>query len=228
VLIAAGAAALLVLGTGVFLLVRGPGGPPSKTTTVFADDFSNTGTGWSGSSKWISGSGYTEGGYRIDAGGFTATRWEGAPYKGTLPDRLLVTVDATAKAGPPYGQLAVYCRGDGPSDDSTSYDFLVRVDGQGVVIRKEAGKRGAKELARTSSAAGFDKGKTNRLQAACEQEGKKVRLRLWINGTLAAETSDADGPLPTGGAGLMARLDNGGTGGNVEVLFDNFDLSSIG
>jgi hypothetical protein len=228
VLIAAGAAAVLVLGAGALVLMRGPGGPPSKTTTVFADDFSDTGSGWSGSSTWISGSGYTEGGYRIDAGGYTASRWERAPVKGILPDRALVSVDATAKAGPPYGQLAVYCRGNGTSNDSTSYDFLVRADGQGVVIRKEAGQRGPKELARKSSAAGFDKGKKNRLQAACEQDGKRVRLRLWINGTLAAETSDADGPLPNGGVGLMARLDNGGTGGDVQALFDNFDLSSIG
>jgi serine/threonine protein kinase len=228
VLVAAGAAALLVLATGAFVSMRGPGGPPSKTTTVFADDFSNTGSGWSGSSTWISGSGYTEGGYRIDAGGYTAARWEGAPFKGNLPDRLLVSVDATAKAGPPYGQLAVYCRGRGTGSDTSSYDFLVRVDGQGVVIRKEAGERGSKELVRKSTAAGFDKGEKNRLQAACEQDGKRVRLRIWINGTLAAETSDADGPLPTGGAGLMARLDNGGTGGDVQALFDDFDLSSIG
>jgi hypothetical protein len=42
-----------------------------------------------------------------------------------------------------------------------------------------------------------------------------VHLRFWINGKLAAEVSDADGPLPNGQAGLMA-------------LLDNVDLSSIG
>jgi serine/threonine protein kinase len=225
VLAAAGLAAVGVLG-GV-LLLRGPAGPPGKTTTVFADDFGNTNSGWSGST-WTSGSGYFEAGYRIDAGDPSPEEWESAPTKEDLPAGLLISTDATAKAGPPYGQLAVFCRGNGSGEDSSSYDFLVRADGQGALIRKEAGKRGAKELARKSSAAGFKKGAKNRLQAACQQEGKKVQLRFWINGRLAAEAYDADGPLPNGGAGLMARLDNGGSGGNVQALFDNFDLSSIG
>jgi hypothetical protein len=226
VLAAAGLAAVLVVGVGGFLLLRGPGGPPAKTTTLFADDFSNTGSGWSGST-WISGSGYSEGGYRIDAGGYTAARWEKAPIKGNLPDRVLISTDATVKTGPPYGQVAVYCRGNGSGDQSSSYDFLVRADGQGAVIRKEAGAKGPKELASKSSAAGFEKGKTNRLQAACEQDGGKVRLRFWINGDLAAEATDGDGPLPAGNTGLMTRLDNSGSGGNTQASFDNFDVSSI-
>jgi eukaryotic-like serine/threonine-protein kinase len=216
-----------LLAAGLFVLMRGPGGPPGKTTTVFADDFHDGDSGWSGST-WTSGSGYYAGGYRIDAGDYAAARWEGAPFKGTLPDRLLLSVDATAKAGPPYGQLAVYCRASGSSTDLSSYDFLVRADGQGVLIRKEAGARGAKELARKSSAAGFKKGAKNRLQAACEQDGKAVWLRLWINGTFAAEAVDRDGPLPAGAAGLVARLDNSGSGGTLQALFDNLDLSSIG
>ena len=227
VLAAAGLATVLVVGVGAFVLLPGSGDPPAKTTTIFADDFSNTDSGWSGSS-WISGSGYSESGYRIDAGGFTAARWERAPIKANLPDRVLVSADATVKAGPPYGQVAVYCRGNGSGDQSSSYDFLVRADGQGAVIRKEAGAKGSKELARKSSAGGFEKGRTNRLQAACEQDGGKVRLRFWINGDLTAEASDGDGPLPAGGAGLMTRLENGGSGGNTVALFDNFDVSSIG
>jgi hypothetical protein len=35
------------------------------------------------------------------------------------------------------------------------------------------------------------------------------------------------GPLPNGGAGLMARLDNGGSAGRIQAVFDNFDLSTI-
>jgi protein kinase-like protein len=228
VLGAAVLAAVLVLGIGAFALLRGSGGPPSKTTTVFADDFSNTNSGWSGST-WISGSGYFQGGYRIDAGSPSAQEWEHAPVDGNLPDRLLVSTDATVKAGPPYGQIGLYCRGNGETgSDSASYNFLVRADGRGVLIRKQAGQRGSKELASKSSAAGFSPGKKNRLQVACEQDGKKVHLRLWLNGKVAAEASDGDGPLPNGAAGLMAELDNGGSGGNVQTFFDNFDLSSIG
>lgn len=226
VIAAAAVFAVLVLGCGLFLALREPGGPP-KATTVFSDDFSNTDSGWSGTT-WISDSGYFQGGYRIDAGGVNAARREQAPFDGALPTRLLVSTDATAKAGPPYGQLAVYCRADGNGSDSTSYDFLVRADGQGVVIGKEAGQHGSKELARKSSAPGFKKGKKNRLQAACEQAGKSVRLRFWINGALAAEATDGDGPLPNGGAGLMSRLNNGGSGGDLQAVYDNFELGSIG
>ncbi|MDN3357420.1 serine/threonine-protein kinase [Actinomadura sp. DC4] len=227
VVIGAAAVVALLVVAGLFFLLRGSGGPPSKTTTVFADDFSDNGSGWSGST-WISGSGYTESGYRIDAGGIYVSRWEHAPVKDSLPTSVLVSADATAKAGPPYGQLAVYCRGNGTGDDASFYTFLVRADGRGVLIRKVAGKKGAKELTQKPSAAGFKKGEKNRLQAACEQDGQKVHLRFWINGKLAAETSDGDGPLPNGGAGLMARLENGGTGGDLQALFDNFDLSTIG
>jgi serine/threonine protein kinase len=227
VLALAGLAVLLVVAIGAFLLLQGPGGPPSNTTTVFADDFSGTSSGWSGST-WISGSGYFQGGYRIDAGNITSVRWEKAPVNGNLPDRLLISTDAQVLAGPPYGQLAVYCRGNGTGEESSSYDFLVRADGRGTLIRKEAGAKGSKELVNKKSAAGFKPGKSNRLQAACEQSGKGVHLRFWINGDLAAEATDADGPLTNGGAGLMARLDNGGSGGALEAKFDNLDLSSIG
>jgi hypothetical protein len=55
-----------------------------------------------------------------------------------------------------------------------------------------------------------------------------MRLRLWVNGTLAAEATDRDGPLPNGAAGLEARLDNGGSGGEAQVLFDDFEVDSIG
>jgi serine/threonine protein kinase len=227
VLIAAAAVAVLVVGAGTLLWLSGPAGPPSGTTTVYSDDFSSTDSRWSGST-WTSGSGYFESGYRIDAGGITPERWEKAPVDSTLPARLLVSVDATVQAGPPYGQAAVYCRGNGAGSDAVSYDFLVRADGRGALIRKEAGKKGSKELARKNSAAGFRQGRTNRLQAACEQDGTKVRLRLWINGSAAAEATDADAPLANGNAGLMARLDNGGSGGDTRVRFDNFDLSAIG
>lgn len=224
----AGAAGVVVLGTGAFALWGGPDGPPSNTTTVYSDDFADTGSGWSGTT-FISGSGYAESGYRIDAGGFYERRAEPAPFKGRMPDRALVSADATVKAGPPYGMLGLFCRGDGDSDKASYYEFLVRADGKGLVIRKATGQSGSrKELARRPSAPGFTTGRRNRLQAACEGQHGRVRLRLWINGTAAADTTDADGPLPNGAAGLVAAQENGGSGGDVQVLFDNVDISSIG
>jgi serine/threonine protein kinase len=225
--VVAAAAAALVLVLAGFLLLRGSGGPPGKTVTVFSDDFSNTDSGWSGST-FFSGSGYFQGGYRLDADGdFNSVRAEAAPVKGALPQNVLVSADATAKAGPGYGQLALFCRGNVESSDISAYSFLVRADGQGTLIRKETAQKGSKELIQKASAPGFKKNQKNRLQAACEQKGSEVRLRLWVNGDLAAEITDGDGPLGNGSAGVMARLTNGGSGGDTQAIFDNFDISQI-
>jgi hypothetical protein len=226
-LAAAGMAAVLVLGIGAFVLFGGPGGPPSKTTLAYSDDFSNTSSGWDGAT-WISDNGYYRGGYRIDAGSsIYQRRSQNAPYGGNVPERALIGADTSVLGGPPYGMLGVYCRGTGDGEDAAYYEFLVRADGQGLLIRKRAGKAVSKELLRSSSAAGFRKSKKNRLEAACEQQGKMVRLRLWVNGTFAAETTDGDGPLPNGGFGLVAMLESGGSGGDIQALFDNFLLSEI-
>jgi serine/threonine protein kinase len=227
VAVLAAAAVVAVLGLGAFLLTRGSGGPPGKTVTVFSDDFSNHESGWD-SSTFISGNGYFQGGYRIDADGdFNSLRAIAAPPKGPLPGRILVSTDAIAKAGPAYGQLGLVCHGRLEGSNNSAYEFLVRADGKGVLIRKDAGDKGSKELVQKNSVPGFKKGQ-NRLQAACEQQdGGKVRLRMWVNGDLAAETTDADAPLPNGSAGLVARLTNTGTGGDTQAFFDNFDMSQI-
>ncbi|WP_433174662.1 protein kinase domain-containing protein [Actinoallomurus sp. CA-150999] len=224
---AAGAAAVVVLGAGAFLYFGGSDGPPSKTVFNYGDDFSNNSSGWSGST-WISGSGYWQGGYRIDAGSsIYQRRAEPTPSKQEPPARELIGVDVSVLGGPPYGMAGVFCRATGDNDDAAYYEFLVRADGEGTLIRKTAGKAGSRELVRKSSAAGFKKNAKNRLQASCEQDGKNVRLRLWLNGTLAAETTDADGPLGNGQTGLVAVQENGGSGGDIRVLFDNVAISSI-
>lgn len=226
VLITAAAAGVAVLVLGAFLLARGTlDGPPGNTATIYNDDFSNTSSGWSGS-DFISGSGYFQGGYRLDTDSFDETNYEHAPMNSPLPTRLLLGVDVTVRGGPGYGQVGAYCRGQGDGSDSSSYDFFVRADGEGVVIRKEAGSKGIKELLSKESAPGFKKGKKNRLQIACEQQGAKVRLRLWANGHLAADTTDADAPLPNGGAGLMVRLVNPGNS-TTSALYDNFEADQI-
>ncbi|GAA0372277.1 serine/threonine protein kinase [Actinoallomurus spadix] len=223
-------AGVLVLGLGFVFALTGSDGPPSKTTPVYADDFSNTSSGWSGST-WLSGNGYFQGGYRLDAGGSVyQRRAEKVPSDKAAkdsPERALVSADVTVLSGPPYGMFGVFCRSTGDFEGTAYYDFLVRADGQGVLIRKVAGKSGSRELVRRQSAAGFKKHAKNHVQAACEQQSGKVRLRLWLNGTLAAEVSDGNGPLANGAPGLVAAQENGGSGGDIRVLFDNFDLSAI-
>ena len=219
--------AAVVIGALVVFMTKGRGGPPDQTSSIFDDDFSNTSSGWSGST-WISGNGYYQGGYRIDAGGITPSRWEASPYEQKVPERVLVTADARTLGGPDYGQFGLFCRaGEGSGSQATMYEFLVRADGKGTLIRKRAGQSGSKELANETSAPGFEKGGQNHLQAACEQDGGQVRLRFWFNGRLAASATDADRPLPTGNAGLIVAQQNGGSGGDSRVHFDNFHMANI-
>jgi serine/threonine protein kinase len=220
-------AAMVTVGAVIWTKLSGRNDPPAKTSSIYDDDFSNSGSGWSGST-WISENGYYQGGYRIDAGNIYSSRWEAAPYDQRVPERVLVTADARRLGGPDYGQFGVFCRGgDGTGEDATMYQFLVRTDGKGALIRKLAGKSGSKELVTKNGAPGFVKGRQNRLQAACEGGGGKVRLRFWVNGHLAASATDADRPLPTGSAGLISAQQNGGSAGDTQVLFDNFHLAAI-
>jgi hypothetical protein len=226
--LAGGGVALVGVVVALIILLRGNGGgPPANTSSIFDDTFADNSSGWSGST-WTSGTGYFSGGYRIDAGNLYRTRWETSPYSNKLPQGVLIAAEARILGGPDYGQLGLICRaGESTGSDAAMYQFLVRADGKGTLIRKIAGKSGSKDLATTTSAPGFKKGTTNLLQVSCEQEGTKVDLRFWLNGELAAEATDADRPLATDGVGLIAAQEGGGSGGQIQVLFDNFHLATI-
>jgi serine/threonine protein kinase len=224
----AGVVVVGVAGAAIAFLLNGAGGPPANTSSIFDDDFSSTSSGW-GTTWTGSGTGYFSGGLRIDADSQTSqNESETAPYDQTVPERVFVTAEARVLGGPDYGQLGLFCRaGEGTGSDTTQYRFLVRADGKGTLITKVNGQSGSRELANEPSAPGFNRGRINRLQVACEKEGNAVHLRFWLNGELAAEATDADRPLPTGGAGLAASQQSGGSGGDTQVFFDNFQLAAI-
>ncbi|MEV5573976.1 serine/threonine-protein kinase [Spirillospora sp. NPDC052269] len=222
---AAAVAVLLAAGIGAWTLLS-PDGPPSKTASVFSDDFSNDRSGWDG----MSGSyGYAKGFYWVSTDNSTL-RWRVAPKNGDMPERALVTTMLGFDAGPDDGSAGVFCRLHDDNDDAKDayYAFLLRKDGKGLVVRKVGGELGTKELATAGSVSGFKTSGKNKVQAACEQQdqGKKVRLRLWVNGSQAADTTDADRPLANGGAGVLVAA-----GGNESVKvfgnFDDFDISEI-
>ncbi|MEV4253726.1 serine/threonine-protein kinase [Spirillospora sp. NPDC049652] len=222
---AAAVAVLLVAGIGAWALLS-PDGPPSKTASVYSDDFSNSRSGWDSMGSWY---GYDKNLYWVSTDG-SSLRWRAAPKNGQVPERALVTTTLKFDGGPDDASAGVVCRLHDEMDDSKDalYAFLLRKDGKGLVVRKVGGPLGTKELATSGSVSGFKKNGTNKLQAACEQQdgGKKIRLRLWVNGSQAADTTDADRPLANGGAGVMVSA-----GGNTSVRvvgdFDDFDLSEI-
>jgi serine/threonine protein kinase len=202
-------------------------GPPSKTTSVFSDDFSNSNTGWSGGNYQNGlGDGYLNGQYRIFTDASTVSQMEDAPYTQTPPNRLLMSVDVRNAVGTGYGQVGLYCRGAAGSDE-LGYEFLIRLDGKGVVIRKAMGSNGAKQLAQSSDTKGFRAGDhRNHLQAVCDARNGAVTLKLWVNGALAVSATDTDKPLANQKAGLIVAQRGGGNG-DAQADFDNFDLSGI-
>ncbi|WP_141582635.1 serine/threonine-protein kinase [Actinomadura sp. WMMA1423] len=213
-------AALAVLAVVAFLALR-PGGPPENLATWFSDEFSSDGSNWGNYPNQYS---YTNGGYRLQTEGSTATVGRDVPKDEFAPDPMLATVTAKVAEGPPDGVFGLYCR----SADNSWYMFLVRNDGKGAVLRKAAKDVGTKELANPDSVPGFSEGGANKLQIACESgdDGKQVRLRLWVNGDQAIDVTDSDQPLGNGKAGLQVQR-GGNAAQQIIVDFDDFDLSKI-
>jgi serine/threonine protein kinase len=221
---------LVVLAVVVVFIMRGSNGPPEQTKSVFGDDFSNISTNWGGG-NFTSSYGYVNGMYRLATGTTSDEQTVAAPYDQVSPPRLLMSADVVVRSGPDYGQFGLWCRGDAIPSPPHGYHFLVRVDGKGAVIRKVSEQAGSKQLAEASEAKGYKRGKTNRVQAACDQEGSKINLRLWLNGSLVAEATDGDSPLPNTkdtGEGVTVTREGGGSGGDMTADFDNFDMSRIG
>jgi serine/threonine protein kinase len=218
-------AGLLALVAVTVALLKSPSRPPDNTTTVFGDDFSDTGTHWPGG-DYTGGYGYFDGRYRLETSGSDTEESSPSPYEQSLPARSLVSAEVSVASGPPYGQVGLWCFGP-DSGTVDGYLFLVRLDGNGTVIRKVSGHNISKQLAHEPRAKGFAATGSNRMQIACERRDKTVRLRLWLNGRLAAESVDGDNPLTEGQAGVIVRREGGGSGGEVVADFDNFDISKI-
>ncbi|GAA4372767.1 serine/threonine-protein kinase [Actinomadura sp. NPDC048032] len=216
------AAALVLLAVVGFLVLR-PDGPPGNVATTFSDDFSDDGSGWGTFSGQY---GYVNGGYRLESQGSTGGVRRDVPKDDFAPDPMLATVTTRVAQGSPDGMYGLTCRMT--EDGASEYMFLVRNDGKGAVLRKLTKDRGTKELDSPDSVAGLSEGESNKLQIACESgdDGKQVRLRLWVNGHRVIDATDTDQPLGNGKAGLQVER-GGNAAQQIIVDFDDFDLSEI-
>ncbi|MEV4007834.1 hypothetical protein, partial [Actinomadura sp. NPDC049753] len=216
------AAALVLLAVVGFLVLR-PDGPPGNVATTFSDDFSNDGSDWG---TFNGQYGYMNGGYRLETQGSTGAVRRDVPKDDFAPDPMLATVTTRVAQGSPDGMYGLTCRMT--EDGANEYMFLVRNDGKGAVLRKLTKDRGTKELDSTDSVPGLSEGESNKLQIACESgnDGKQVRLRLWVNGHRVVDATDTDQPLGNGKAGLQVER-GGNAAQQIIVDFDDFDLSKI-
>ncbi|MWA03875.1 protein kinase [Actinomadura sp. LD22] len=226
VIAGAAVAALAVVAAVVAFTVFGSDDPPDKLATVFSDDFSSEESGWSGG-VYGNQYGYRDGKYWLDVDSYSATRSRDVPKDPKdVPEKMLMTVTAAVQQGAPDAHYGMACRSG--ADGKQQYTFLVRHDGKGATLRKTSAALGSKELASPDSVPGFAAKGPNKVQVACEGEdgGKKVRLRLWVNGEQVLDKTDGDQPLPNGGAKL--QIERGGNQADKSVVgFDDFDLSKI-
>ncbi|MGH3242588.1 MAG: hypothetical protein ACRDNL_19590, partial [Spirillospora sp.] len=229
-LLIAGAAtvALVLLATVGVMLLR-PDGPPGNLASTFSDDFSNDDSGWQSFGDEYS---YRDGKYWMQTSESTASvnKWVPKDDVNAFPDPVLATVTATVAQGPEDARFGLMCRGNesNNTDKASEYRFLVRKDGKGALLRKRNGAQGIKELAAPDSVPGFSAKGPNKIQIACEGQdgGKRVRLRLWVNGDQVIDETDADQPLANGWIGMA--IERGGNPAQpVSAQFDDFDMSKI-
>ncbi len=219
-------AAVVLLAVAAFTLLRSDG-PPDDLATAFSDAFSNPDSGWG--DIYDKTYGYADGKYRMQTSGTIGgvTRWVPKDKAEDFPDPMLATVTVSVEQGPADAKFGLICRGD--QDAKKQYVFLVRNDGKGAVLRKINGDLGTKDLATPDSVPGFDSKGPNKVQIACEgqeEDGPKVRLRLWVNGEKVIDETDTDQPIANGWVGI--QIERGGNAAQQIVAdFDDFDMSKI-
>ena len=229
------ATAVVVAIGGITWVTLASGGPPTLTV-LHREDFTQTSGNWRGTydTTATSSQGYrTDGTYGLDVEQGNVERWVRAevPYltkKPTttpdptatptpmLPETVLVAVTAKVEQVTGSGEYGVYCHAD--DDDDTYYEFGLDTAGNARIRRISNGSGGT--LTKPANA-GELKGPV-RIEAACEQRGKAMRLTLWVNGDKIVEADDPNG-LANGPVGLFARAPKDSES-LLKTTWDDFEL----
>jgi hypothetical protein len=235
---ALGAAAVLVAGVSVAAWsVLGPGGPPDDLGVLYAEDFTQTSGGWTGTYDPDATSSYgyrTDGTYGLDVEKGSEERWAKAPIPfliatptttpdpsatptPMLPSTVVIGVTAEVKESSGTGEYGVYCHNT--DDDDTYYEFALDTAGKARIRRIADGSGGT--LAQPVQVDGLG-GKPARIVAECEQLGSTVRLTMWVNGERIHRVDDPNG-IGNGYVGLFARTPKDGES-LLKTAFDDFEL----
>ncbi|MEU4829413.1 serine/threonine-protein kinase [Streptosporangium sp. NPDC023615] len=233
-------AALVVAGGGLGLrLALAPGGPPEGLALLYQDDFTQSGTGWSGGAydPLIGTYGYSPHGYyAIDVNGQSAFKREEAPIPfvpappatpdptatptPVTPGRILITADVAVRSGSTgLGEYGLFCRG---ADDNkaTRYEFLLDTAGN-ARIRKVVKTAGG-ELTKPVRVE-LVKDRASRLSAECTGVDGGVQLTMWVGDEQVQTYLDTNSPLPNGLIGVIARVGENSSA-VLKVAVDNFTL----
>ncbi len=238
-LVGVSVAALMVVAGGLGLrLALAPPGPPENLALLYQDDFTQSGTGWSGGtySPMTGTYGYApEGYYAVDVSGYSPVRREQAPIPFVsappatpdpsasptpiTPSRILLGSDIRIRSGTAgMGEYGLFCRGE-DDNKATRYEFLLDTTGN-ARIRKTVKSAGG-ELTKPVKV-DLPKGEVIRLAAECTGAEGGVRLTMWVNDEQAQSFLDTN-PLPNGLVGVIARVGENSSA-VLRIAFDNFTL----
>lgn len=174
---------------------------------LFEDDFSANTSGWD---RYSDNEGYTDyedGAYKIGVYADSYYYWA-SPYQ-NFGD-VVIEVQSQKISGGDDMQYGIVCHHE---DIDNWYALVISGDGF-AAIRKRYQGSDLEFIADWVEVDAINTGNsTNDLRAECANG----RLALYVNGTLAIETTDSD--LTSGDAGLMAGTFEQFS---TEVLFDNF------
>lgn len=231
------AAGAVVVALGVTAWALMPGGPP-EMDVLHREDFTSTSSGWNGryNENSDASDGYrSDGTYGLDAGPYREERWAQAaiPFltktptaspdpsatpKPMLPETVVVAVTAEVREVSGSGEYGVYCHA---ADDDSYYEFGLDTSGNARIRRIQGGAGGTMSQ---PAQLGELKGKV-RIEAACEQNGKAVRLTMWVNGSKAVSADDPNG-IGNGSVGLFARTPKDDKS-VLKMTYDDFELRGV-
>nr|SBO99729.1 putative serine/threonine protein kinase [Nonomuraea gerenzanensis] len=231
--LAAAVALLVTVGVGAWAVLR-PSGPP-ELNLLYAEDFTQTSGGWSGTYDASVSSSYgyrTDGTYGLDVEPYDEENWAQAPApfliaKPTttpdasasptpmMPETVLVSITSEVRKATGVGEYGLYCHA---AEDGTYYEFGLDTTGQARIRRIFDGA--GSTLAQPVKVEGLT-GKA-RMTASCEQSGSAVRLTMWVNGEQVHEVEDPNG-IGNGYVGLFARTPKDRKS-LLKMSFDDFEL----
>ena len=184
---------------------------PEASGALFADNFSDPGSGWDRYQNETGVTDYANVGYLIYVKTANIIKWAN-PSK-TFQNNIHIEVDAGMSEGPDNNAFGVICR---YQDTDNFYYFYISSDGFGGIGKKANGHYSiiSSPDGRLLKIEGVNLGvATNHLGADCIDS----TLTLYVNGTQVATTKDS--AFTGGDVGLIARTyDTGGT----DIIFTNF------
>jgi hypothetical protein len=128
-----------------------------------------------------------------------------------------VEVDAAKVSGPDQNGFGVVCRAGSDGEDY----YALRIGSQGTWDIIES-TDGAPRLLANGTYAGRGGNADWRLRGECTG-GKRVTLRLFVDGILVGEAVDENQPLPPGSAGVMAVAEDV----PLDLRFSNFRVERL-